>query len=493
MVKIPGELKRENSPLRHGDFIMLSRRTLLMGTLAASASFRGKAQAQNPPGGGPSGDTSPPTILQLLRRSIVVNGKPTSVFAIRQPDGTSGIMTDVGARFRVRVDNKIDEPSLIHWHGLTPPWQQDGVPGVSGPAIPSGGSAYYDFPLRFGGTFWMHSHQGLQEQLLMAAPLIIRDQRNRPDQQEVVVMLADFSFTPPDHIFAGLKKSGSKATMATMSKPSAAAKPDLIDVIYDALLANDRTLADPEVIKVEPGGRVLLRIINSSAMSAYHVDLGQLSGELIAVDGFEITPVVGRKFPIAVAQRLDIRVAVPRASRAYPVLAVLEGDRKQTGVILVSAEGQVARIPELADTPSTALTLDLEGSLRALRPLVPRRANRIHTLNLTGDMTNYIWSINNVAWTPEVPPLPISSGERVELVLVNQTGMPHPMHLHGHEFQVVEIDGKRFSGAVRDTVVVTPGRRVVIAFDANNPGLWAFHCHLLYHLDAGMFTTFRYV
>jgi FtsP/CotA-like multicopper oxidase with cupredoxin domain len=92
-----------------------------------------------------------------------------------------------------------------------------------------------------------------------------------------------------------------------------------------------------------------------------------------------------------------------------------------------------------------------------------------------------------------VPPLPIAEGERVELVMVNQTPMPHPMHLHGHEFQVVEIDGERFSGAVRDTVLVRPRGRVVVAFDANNPGWWAFHCHLLYHLEAGMFTTFRYV
>ncbi len=117
----------------------------------------------------------------------------------------------------------------------------------------------------------------------------------------------------------------------------------------------------------------------------------------------------------------------------------------------------------------------------------------MHTLDLTGDMAKYVWSINNVVWSKEVPPLPIAKGERVELVLVNKTRMSHPMHLHGHEFQVVEIDGTRFSGAVRDTVLVPAGRRVVVAFDANNPGLWAFHCHLLYHLDAGMFTTFRYV
>ena len=273
----------------------------------------------------------------------------------------------------------------------------------------------------------------------------------------------------------------------------APAKPDLNDVKYDAFLANDRTLADPDVIKVEPGGRVLLRIINSSAMSAYHIDLGTLNGELTAVDGFAVTPVKARNFPIAVAQRLDLRVALPRGSGAYPVLAVLEGDRKQTGVILVAGNAPVARIPELAKMPSSALTLDLECRLRALRPLIPRNADRVHTINLTGDMAKYIWSLNNVAWNPSVPPLPITTGERVELVMVNQTGMPHPMHLHGHEFQVVEIDGKRFSGAVRDTVLVPPGRRVVIAFDANNPpGTWAFHCHLLYHLGAGMFTTLRY-
>jgi FtsP/CotA-like multicopper oxidase with cupredoxin domain len=140
-----------------------------------------------------------------------------------------------------------------------------------------------------------------------------------------------------------------------------------------------------------------------------------------------------------------------------------------------------------------ALTLDLERRLRALAPLKPRKAGRIHALNLTGQMAGYDWSLNNVPWTKETPPLPVALGERVELIFINQTPMPHPMHLHGHEFQVVEIDGQRFSGAVRDTVLVPPGRRVVVAFDANNPGLWALHCHLLYHLAAGMFTTLRYI
>jgi FtsP/CotA-like multicopper oxidase with cupredoxin domain len=401
------------------------------------------------------------------------------------------------------------------------------VPEISGPPIPAGGSADYDFPLRFGGTFWMHSHQGLQEQRLMTAPLIIHDERDQPDEQEVVVMLADFSFTPAEQIFENLRKSDSMAGIAkpaggatasmskmsdmkteSMAKPAGAmtstssmkmaapmsmgqSGPDLNDVKYDAFLANFRTLADPEIVKVEPGGRVLLRIINSSSMSAFHIRLGALDGELISVDGFAVAPIRGRKFPVAVAQRLDIRVSLPPGAGAYPVLAQLEGERSQTGIILVASDAPVTRISDAAEAPSPALTLDLERTLRAQKPLAPRKADRVHTLNLTGEMGGYVWSINNVVWNKDAPPLAVA--ERVELVFVNQTQMPHPMHLHGHEFQVVEIDGERFPGAVRDTVLVTPGRRVVVVFDANNPGWWALHCHLLYHLEAGMFTTIRYV
>src|ERR1700730_2134917 len=366
---------------------MLSRRAFLLSALAASTAST-LARAQTAPQTGAGGTSAAPTVLRIARRNIEANGKPASVLGIRQPDGTFGIRTQVGDRFRVRVDNALEEASLIHWHGLTPPWQQDGVPGVSGPPIPPGGSADYDFPLRFGGTFWMHSHQGLQEQLLLAAPLIIRDQRDRPDQQEVIVMLADFSFTPPDQIFAGLKKGGTSSmggsppapasggmkgmTMTPGMAMDAAGTPDLNDVEYDAFLANARTLGDPEVVKVEPGGRVLLRVINSSSMSAFHVDLGPLDGELIAVDGFRIAPVVARRFPIAVAQRLDIRLTIPRAPAAHPVLAVLGGESRQTGIILQAGAAPIARIPDNASTVSPALTLALEKRLRAAEPLKPR-------------------------------------------------------------------------------------------------------------------------
>ncbi|MCI0600666.1 MAG: multicopper oxidase family protein [Beijerinckiaceae bacterium] len=490
---------------------MLTRRSFLASTLAAGAVSPSGAQSPVPPS----------TVLRLERRTIEVNGKPASVFGISGPGGALGLNSETGTQFRVRLENHIDSPSLVHWHGLTPPWRQDGVAGVSAPPVPPGGHADYDFPLAFGGTYWMHSHYQLQEQLLMTAPLIIRDRGGGQGEQEAVVLLNDFSFTPPGQIFAQLRKRSPAATHAgraghmrmppetampdmkpdgsngmagsAMAKPPGGAGPDLNDVKYDAFLANNRTLADPEAVKVEAGGRILLRIINGSSMSNYHIDLGQLEGELIAVDGHPAVPVRGRLFPAAVAQRLDIRLTLPPGPGAYPILAVLEGERKQTGVILVAGGGAVSRLPELAEAPSLPLSLDLESRLRATEPLTPRPVDRTHILNLTGDMQTYQWSINNVSWTESTPPLEIKEGERVELVFVNKTPMPHPMHLHGHVYQVTAIDGRQFPGAMRDTVLVPPKTSVTVAFDANNPGLWALHCHLLYHLEAGMFTTLRYM
>jgi FtsP/CotA-like multicopper oxidase with cupredoxin domain len=418
---------------------MLTRRSFLASAIAASSVSPAGAQSPAPS----------PTVLRLVRRTIEVNGKPASVFGISQPDGVLGLTAETGGLFRVRLENHLDSPSLIHWHGLTPPWHQYGVPDISAPAVPPGGTADYDFPLTFGGTYWMHSHYGLQEQLLMTAPLIIRDHSGSRDEQDVVILLNDFSFTPPEEIFAALRKNSAPRTrightgMPSMkaddnssnphhatAMPSGSTKPDLNDV----KLANSRTLADPEIVKVEAGGTVTLRIINGSSMSAYHVDVGQLEGELTAVDGHAVVPIKGRRVPAASSQRPDMRLALPRGPGAYPILAMLEGERKQTGIILAANKAKVKRLPHLAKETSPPLTLDLERRLRAISPLTARPADRTHVLNLTGEMQIYQWSINNVAWMEETPPFPVKEGERVELIFVNQTMMAHPMHLHGHCF-----------------------------------------------------------
>ncbi len=464
----------------------ISRRDLL--TLTAAGAL-GAAAGGAPPA---AAAAAAPVVLTVGRRTLEVDGRAASVFAIRQPDGQQGLVTSIATPFRVDLRNDCGEPTLIHWHGLTPPSRQDGVPGLSAPALPPGASASYDFPLAFSGTFWMHSHQGLQEQSLMSAPLIIHDAAAPRDEQEVVLMLHDFAFRSPQEIFAGLRGKagmpnddsggGGGRMMMTM---------DLNDVAFDAFLANDRTLADPEVVRVAPGGRVWLRIINAAAASGFSITLGGMRATLVAVDGHPVQPMTGSRFPLAMAQRLDLLIDLPRGRAAVPVLAVLEGARAQTGIILATAGARVEKRAAQAATAAPPLDFAAEAALRAARPLAPRAPDRVLRVDLTGSMHPYVWSLNGRTYGQDTG-LKVSQGERVELVMTNRTMMSHPMHLHGHVFQVVAGNDKRFSGAIRDTVLVPPMMSVTVAFDADNPGRWAFHCHNLYHMHAGMMTTLDY-
>jgi FtsP/CotA-like multicopper oxidase with cupredoxin domain len=215
-------------------------------------------------------------------RTLDVHGKPARVFGLIGPNGKPGITLSPGERFRVDLLNQAGTSTIIHWHGQLPPWTQDGFPWPQTPPIPTGNTHSYDYA-PIAGTFWMHSHQGMQEQSLMTAPLIVHSAEDmRVDRQEVVLMLHDFSFRTPDELLAGLTKSttGSQSAMptsgmgnnmkmgqrgmGTMSMGSGMSM-DLNDIDYDAFLANDRTFADPEVIRTELAGRVRLRLINAAS------------------------------------------------------------------------------------------------------------------------------------------------------------------------------------------------------------------------------------
>ena len=467
--------------------------------------------------------TGHPTTLIAARHTLEVLGKPATVLGVRQPDDMPGLVATVDRPFRVHLENHLSEPTLIHWHGLKPPYRQDGVPGISAPPIAPGGSAEYDFPLDFPGTFWMHSHMGFQEQRLLDAPLIIHSAADlRADRQEIVLLLHDFSFKSPRDIFAALRKRGGMAgmggtggvnmgghgAMGGMMAPgmkmggttaggmasgmkAGSMAMDLNDVVFDAFLANDRTLADPQVVRVAPGGRLRLRIINAAAASNFRLDLGGLAAELVAVDGHPVQPVRGSAFPIAMAQRLDLLVQLPPGQGAHPVLAVLEGERKQTGIILATAQAPIGKIGTEAARSAAPLGFGMERALHAAAPLAPRPVDRTHRIDLTGSMEGYVWSLNGVTYGHDTP-LMVAKGERVALIMRNRTMMSHPMHLHGHFFQVAAFNGAKLAGAMRDTVLVPPMATVAIAFDADNPGRWAFHCHNLYHMQAGMMTTVQY-
>ncbi len=350
----------------------------------------------------------------------------------------------------------------------------------------------------------MHAHT-LQEQALLAAPLIVRTAEDRAaDEQEVVILLHDFSFTPAGELLAALKGSAGEHgtmdhgtmdhsamaqggdTMSGMTMPAGMAGMDLNDIAYDAYLANDRTLADPEIVQVEKSGRVRLRIINGATATAFTIDLGSLSGELIGVDGQPIMPLSVNQVPLSMGQRADIRLQLPQAAGAFPVLALREGAPERTGMILATPGATVARLAPAAAVAGPVLDLALEKRLRAARPLQARPANRSFVVELSGNMAGYSWGMAGAA-------IKVRSGERIEIEMMNRSMMAHPMHLHGHHFQVTAIGGEAFGGAVRDTVLVPPMQSVRFAFDASNPAAaWAFHCHHLYHMASGMMTTIGY-
>mgnify|MGYP000013441654 CR=1 FL=1 len=440
--------------------------------------------------------------LAITRRTLEVNGKAASVFGIQQPDGTPGLTLDPGQRFRVDLANEAGEEAIIHWHGMTPPYLQDGVADQARPLIAVGKTASYDFVPRT-GTHWMHSHHGLQEQRLMAAPLIVHAADDlKADMQEVVVLLHDFTFKDPAELLAGLGGTAMSHTGHDMSNMDmsgmdmgsmnhGAMAMDLNDVNYDAYLANDRTLDDPLIVRTERKGRVRLRLINGATSTAFHIDLGALTGSVIAVDGNAVQPVTGRRFPMTMGQRLDILIDLPE-SGAFPILAEREGGVERTGLILATPDAAVAKVAAQGETAADAITVDFETQLTAVMSLSEKPVARTLRAALTGGMSPYVWSINGATFGKHHP-FEVAPGERVVIDMVNDSMMAHPMHLHGHHFQVVGVNGRSFAGAMRDTVLVPIGGKVSIAFDADNAGRWPFHCHNLLHMATGMMTEVAYL
>jgi FtsP/CotA-like multicopper oxidase with cupredoxin domain len=470
----------------------LNRRQLLATTAASLVPFSRAAAAEQK--------------LAVTTRTLDVKGKAATVFAI---EGWISLELAYGARFSVAVENKLTEPTMLHWHGLTPPIQMDGVPMLSGPPIGPGDTGRYSFLNLRTGTHWMHSHMGLQEQKLLAAPMVVREQGERlVDEQEHTILIHDFTFRDPAEILAELQGGGG-GHAAHMTQGSAqgsngahdthtnhyGAVPAMLpgmsnDIAYDAMLANDRTLDDPEVVKAEKGGRFRLRIINGAAATNIWIDLGSMSGELIAVDGNAIKPLAGSRFPLAVAQRADIRLQLPPGSGAWPILFQSEGATLRSGIILRSGEAQIEKLSDQG-TPGEPLDLSMEQRMQTLIQLPENPVSRTEMLMLTGGGADYVWGLNGKSSMHDVL-FSVREGERIEVIMHNMTGMAHPMHLHGHYFKVVAIGAQRIDGALRDTVLVPIGETVTIQFDADNPGTWAFHCHHLYHMNSGMMGAIAY-
>ena len=394
----------------------VSRRTVLTGGAAAGAlAFSG----------GWSRILAAP-LITVESLTIDVNGKAAKVFAVKGPAG-EGIFAKAGDRLTGAVLNASQAPAVMHWHGqIFAPADQDRARPDGGELAP-GGTDQVDFPLT-PGTHWMHSHT-LSEQQLLAAPLVTRE-ADAGDAQDVVVMLHDFSFRSPEEILAGLGGANAHGGhgahgagpptqgMAGMAMPGmghaghgagggmgggmmgagqnaghmghsmgtgmgagmgagmgGGMMAHANDVDYDAFLANRRTLSDPEVVKVEKGGRVRLRIINGGTATAFFISMPGLKPRCVAVDGSPCVPMEAEAFPLAQGQRIDLLVDIPAGGGAFPVLAQVEASARRTGLILATAGASVSRIAETADRPQGLLDLTFEARLSARKPLARRRAD----------------------------------------------------------------------------------------------------------------------
>ena len=348
------------------------------------------------------------TTLTVTTSTVEVLGRTVERLDILQPNGTRGIETVLGARFRVQLVNRINKPTLIHWQSHAP--ASPGRRADRLTARPAAGARLTRcISLTESGTYWLHSHEGLQEQSLLSGLLIIADPADeRRDEQQIVAEIADFSFTDPDQIFADLRKPKPAENAA-----GAAMKPDVNDVNYDAFLVNRRPIGNPEVFRIEHRAKVRLRIINSGASTNFTIDLGSLRGTLFAVDGRPITPITGSRFPIAIANRCDIRIETPGPG-VYPIFAVREADSARAAFVLATRGTAIPKYPAKGTFTAPVMTLALERTLRATKPLSPRPVDRHLSIDLTGDMAKYAWTIDNIAWSDtlaESGKYPLSAGQ----------------------------------------------------------------------------------
>ena len=255
------------------------------------------------------------------------------------------------------------------------------------------------------------------------------------------------------------------------------------DVAYPHYLANGRVPASPQTLTGKPGQRARLRLINAGSDTAFRVALGGHRLTVTHSDGYPVVPSTTDAVLIGMGERFDVEV-VP-ADGAFPLVASAEGKPGQTLTVVRTGTGPTP--PEDSRPGELDRTVLLGSELVAADAarLSPKKVDRTHTLALGGGLGSYRWTINGKTFT-ESTPLPVSQGQRVRLRYINRTMMFHPMHLHGHTFQVAG------GGARKDTVIVRPMQQVDIDFDADNPGQWVTHCHNIYHAESGIMVTVSY-
>ncbi|MGE0040704.1 MAG: multicopper oxidase family protein [Vicinamibacterales bacterium] len=423
--------------------------------------------------------------VRLVARPVVrdVGGRSWSTWANDGPEAVPMIRVRRGDRVRVTVENHLPEPTTVHWHGVPVPNAVDGVPGLTQDPIAPGDTFVYDFLAEPAGTYFFHSHVGLQLDRGLMGALVIEDDveplaAERPDAEHVIV-LDDWLPGSPEDAYAQLG-GVARGMMSRLNSPP-----------YEGYLVNGR-LGTGEPLDVGRGTLVRLRLINASAATVMRVGLAGHRLTVTHADGQPVRPVVVDTLTLGMGERYDVLVRADNPG-AWPLLAGPAGSVVPSASIPFVYDRMSGVIAPVVVWPRALL----QGEALSYADLVPRlpldgttRPDRVLRLALgMAPGPGYGWTINGQRY-PDADAIPIASGETIRLAFENWTMMPHPMHLHGHFFQLRHADGS--AGPLKDTAVVYPMQRVEADFTAGNPGRWFLHCHHAYHMEGGMARELRY-
>ncbi len=393
-----------------------------------------------------------------------------------------------GETLRAAVSNKLPADTSIHWHGLAIVNDMDGVPPLTQAPIPAGGDFTYDFVVPDAGTYWYHSHVGTQADRGLYGPLIIEDPDEKVDyDEELVLVLDDWidgTGTNPDQVLANLRKTGMKpmAPGGPGVSPTTPLGGDGGDVTYPYFLVNGRVPTDPQVRDYRAGQRIRLRVVNAGSDTAFRVAVPDALLNVIATDGYPVMPAQARSVILGMGERFDATFTV---GSSVPVVAVPEGKQGHAQLnIRVAGAPTAVKVDDFVASVRKEVVLDTATLSPTPDVTLPARTpDQVIEARLSGPKPGYTWPFNGRLYDPTKDGIAVKPNQRVRMRMINESMMFHPIHLHGHTFEVVGRNGPR---ARKDTVLVPPKQTVEVDFDTDNPGKWITHCHNTYHLEGGM-------
>lgn len=431
-----------------------------------------------------------PVVPRLREFSLTVGrlrwelapGKAVDAYAYNGQIPGPTLRVTEGDTVRVRVVNSLAEPTTIHWHGVEVPAGMDGTPGLSQDPIPPGGAFPYEFVAKPAGTRWYHAHvnEMVQQGGGLAGPLIIEPRDTASDSQREYVVVAqqwrDPSEPRPsdDHARMGM-------TSGNMGDDSSE---------HDHFSVNGKAYPNAAPLVVRQGERVRLRLINAGTTATQVFTLAGHQLFVTHTDGNPLhVPVPVDAVPLGVGERADVEFVASSPGR-WQLGSIASGQADRgLGVDVVYEGHETDRVqyPALSDLAVAGYSAMTGGPLPTAKP------DRTYELVLSGRMLGRpgAWTINGRSY-PDTEPLAVRRGERVRIRIINMSMEDHPIHLHGHTFQIVAIGDRPVAGPFKDTVTLGHMDSYDVEFVADNPGRWLLHCHNLDHMMGGMMTELRY-